>query len=143
MPVAGANTDTSQVSAAVERFLASRGAAPRAQNTAATVVDRFLESRKRTTPAANAPHTCSVCSTPEAAPEPAIETKPAPPAAPQPIPVDFVCEADVRLAVHRSTKINVSTKTIITPAAREMANQHDVLTTVPAPSSSTRPKESE
>jgi len=41
--------------------------------------------------------------------------------------VDFVCEADVRLAIRQSRKIYIGPKTIVTPAARELANQYDIL----------------
>ena len=54
-----------------------------------------------------------------------------------------VDEADVRQAAFRSAKIIVSRKTIITPAARELASQHDVFITVETPSFPSRPKESE
>jgi acetaldehyde dehydrogenase (acetylating) len=124
------------VADAVERFLAARGiaAGTTATRSAATsVVDRFLESKK-TTPAPVA--SCSSCSAPAQSkaqdPAPAIATPPAPAA------LEFVCEADVRMAVNRSTKIYVSTKTIITPAARDMASQYDVFITVAAASPAKR-----
>ena len=41
-------------------------------------------------------------------------------------PVDFVSEAEVRAAVKRNEKILVGRKTIITPAARDLAAQHDI-----------------
>ncbi len=47
-----------------------------------------------------------------------------PPAAPPPQPADFVCEADVRLAIKDGRKIVIGPKTIITPAARDLANEH-------------------
>jgi acetaldehyde dehydrogenase (acetylating) len=139
-----------QVSAAVERFLAARGMAsaspgiPDATRTAAsTVVDRFLDSRKdaRKQPqAAVTTAACSSCAQPSsAAPAPPAEPVAA---APAPIALEFVCEADVRVAVHRSHKIYVSTKTIITPAARDLANQYDVFIAV-APPTSPKAKESE
>ena len=52
--------------------------------------------------------------------------------------MEFVCEADVRMAVHHSAKIYVSAKTIITPAARDMASQFDVFITVAAASPAKR-----
>lgn len=52
---------------------------------------------------------------------------PTPPAAP-PLPVvDFVCESDVRAAMKESRKIYTGPKTIVTPAARELAAQYDIL----------------
>jgi ethanolamine utilization cobalamin adenosyltransferase len=40
---------------------------------------------------------------------------------------DFVCENDVRDALRQARKIFIGPKTIVTPAARELANQHDIL----------------
>jgi len=39
---------------------------------------------------------------------------------------EFVCETDVRAALHRDAKIRIGPKTIVTPAARDLANEHDV-----------------
>ena len=41
-------------------------------------------------------------------------------------PVEFVSEAEVQAAVKRKEKILVGRKTIITPAARDLAAQHDI-----------------
>jgi len=131
------------VVAAVERYLARRGiAAPAAvpagaampaavaSSTAADiageVVDRFLASRRSPAPAApTAPPPCS-CELPDTRP---AEKPAAPPAPPEPeIRIaDFVCESDVRAAIAQSQKIYIGPKTIVTPAARELAGQHDVL----------------
>ncbi len=46
-----------------------------------------------------------------------------PPAAP-PQPAAFVCEADVRLAIKDGRKILIGPKTIVTPAARDLAAEH-------------------
>jgi acetaldehyde dehydrogenase (acetylating) len=43
-------------------------------------------------------------------------------------PLDFVCEEDVRLAIKGGRKLVVSERAIITPAARELAEAHRVLT---------------
>jgi len=43
-------------------------------------------------------------------------------------PVDFVSEAEIRAAVKRKEKIVVGPKTIITPAARDLATEFDVFT---------------
>lgn len=64
---------------------------------------------------------------------------PQPPPAPQenssaparklkPRPVDFVSEAEIRAAIQRKEKILIGPKTIVTPAARDLAAQHDVFT---------------
>ena len=44
----------------------------------------------------------------------------------KPRPVPFVSEAEVRAAVRRKEKILVGPKTIITPAARDLAQEYDV-----------------
>jgi acetaldehyde dehydrogenase (acetylating) len=51
-----------------------------------------------------------------------------PPQAPAPVeyPVEFVCEDDVRQAVRASRRIVVNDRTIITPAARDLGEQHRV-----------------
>lgn len=132
------------VSAAVERFLAQRGfaTAPRATATptapaspaaapadaASALVDQFLANRgvamKKAEAAPSVGCACGPSPT-QPAPEPA-KTEAAPPAEPVQV-VDFVCEADVRAAVSKGRKIFIGPKTIVTPAAREVANQHDVL----------------
>ncbi len=45
-------------------------------------------------------------------------------------PVDFVCEQDVRSAISDRRKIAVSSRTIITPAARDLAAAHGVFVVV-------------
>jgi len=40
--------------------------------------------------------------------------------------VDFVCEADVKQALAAGEKIYVNSKTIVTPAARELGEQREV-----------------
>jgi hypothetical protein len=44
---------------------------------------------------------------------------------------DFVCEADVRLAIREKRKIYIGPKTIVTPSARDLANPDDILVLVP------------
>ena len=41
--------------------------------------------------------------------------------------VDFVCEADVRTAIAQNKKIYIGPKTIVTPAARELAGRDEIL----------------
>jgi acetaldehyde dehydrogenase (acetylating) len=117
------------IGSAVERFLNQRGfqvkAPPPPPKPAATVdvVDRFLAQKAiRPTASTSSAPTCG-CSLPPPPPAKPVETKPTPPIQ----IVDFVCEADVRLAVRQAQKIYIGPKTIVTPAAREVANQHDVL----------------
>ena len=42
-------------------------------------------------------------------------------------PLDFVCEEDVRLAIQAGRKLMVSERAIVTPAARDLGEQHDLL----------------
>jgi len=128
VPPAGAGAalpERDLVAAAVERYLAERGirpgggAAPGAgpAQIAAEIVDRFLASRQPVTEPAP---TCAapVCTAPAAAPKPP---------APAPQIADFVCENDVREAIQASRKIYIGPRTIVTPAARELADRHDIL----------------
>jgi acyl-CoA reductase-like NAD-dependent aldehyde dehydrogenase len=136
------------VVAAVDRYLAQKGIAPTSSGEiAAQVVDRFLTARGVAAPT-TAAASCSVCSAP-ASPLPSssaggtpvtAEKVPAAPAAPASVPdapapetVDFVSEADVRLALTRSRKIYIRPKTIVTPAARDLAAPHDLLIEVASP----------
>ena len=49
---------------------------------------------------------------------------------PAPKAVDFVCEADVRLAIQEKRKIHIGPKTILTPSARDLAGPSDILVLV-------------
>ena len=87
-------------------------------------MDRFLAGKQVAPPAAK----------PAAIPTQAAPAKTdAPPSAappPKPRAVDFVSEAEIRAAVKRKAKIFVGPKTIITPAARDLAAEYDVLVRV-------------
>ncbi len=131
--------DRQAIAAAVERYLAERGIRTAPVNTvdaatvAAQVVDRFL-SKKRVAPppvcpCAQGPGACQI-----AAPKPAPAPAPEQPAAPPPLPpapeiviADFVCENDVREAIAAKKKIYIGPKTIVTPSARDLGTQHDIL----------------
>jgi acetaldehyde dehydrogenase (acetylating) len=62
-----------------------------------------------------------------AAPAPVAAAPPPPPAPPAPKLVDFVSESDVRIAMNRNEKIAIGPKTIVTPAARDLAAVQDTL----------------
>jgi acetaldehyde dehydrogenase (acetylating) len=49
----------------------------------------------------------------------------------QAAPLDFVCEEDVRAAINAGRKLVVSERAIITPAARDLADEHRVFTMAP------------
>jgi acetaldehyde dehydrogenase (acetylating) len=126
---AGAVVERAAIAAAVEKYLAERGvsvaAAPvrpaPAGGAAAEVVDRFLATRR-----APEPPECSTCVL-EPAAAPAASAQPIEPPKPQITIADFVCEADVRAALEKGRKIYIGPKTIVTPAARELAERQDVL----------------
>jgi acetaldehyde dehydrogenase (acetylating) len=73
-------------------------------------------------------------------PAPHVEPEPVPPLSTAPTlatsvpetPLTFVCEDDVRLAIRAGRKLLVAERAIITPAARDLANAHQVLTIAPA-----------
>ncbi len=102
------------VATRVDRYLARRGmatqqatAGPPGTSGVAGVVDQFLEARQGT-------------ATPSRATRPEPErVEPSPPA-PRIRPVAFVCEADMRKAIHSGAKIYVAKRSIVTPAARDL-----------------------
>ena len=93
-------------------------------DTLADRVHAFLATRGVSTPDAQ---TSPAPPAPVAAPPP-----PPPPTTPQPeepppaVPVDFVCEEDVRQAVRDSRTIVIDERTIVTPAARDLAERHHI-----------------
>ena len=105
-----------------------------APNIATDIVDRFLSRRGATpAPVPSCPIPAQSASTaPAAPPAPAPAAScaacvaPAP-AQPKPQIVDFVCEEDVRVAIKQSRKIYIGPKTIVTPAARDLASPSDIL----------------
>jgi hypothetical protein len=50
---------------------------------------------------------------------------------PDQLPLEFVCEEDVRLAIQAGRKLIVSERAIVTPAARDLGEQHRVFTVAP------------
>jgi acetaldehyde dehydrogenase (acetylating) len=136
-PQLAGEVDRQTIATLVEQYLAERGvklsgSAPAALATvksaslgdvASQVVDRFLGSRGQAQPACAGSAACP-CSQPQRAPEP---PRPAEPPKPKVEIVPFVCENDVRMAVQRSQKIYIGTKTIVTPAARDLGEQHGIL----------------
>ena len=123
---APAGNGGSSVAARVDQYLASRSTrsttpSPSASaSPVAAVVDRFLQ-RRAAAPAAADPQ--AVAAPP---PTPAPTSDPAPPA-PTIRPVSFVCEGDMRKAMHTGAKIYISKSTIVTPAARDLDNGGDIL----------------
>jgi acetaldehyde dehydrogenase (acetylating) len=65
-------------------------------------------------------------------PVPAREAGIAPAAGtPNQTPLDFVCEEDVRMALRAGRKLVVAERAIVTPAARELAEEHRVFAMAP------------
>jgi hypothetical protein len=46
-------------------------------------------------------------------------------------PLDFVCEEDVRLAIQAGRTLVVSERAIVTPAARDLGEQHRIFRVAP------------
>ena len=92
-------------------------------------IDQFLASRGYIPPApsANPDHSPPVSSDNSLA-RPSLGEGGPSPAAPAPIekPAEFVCEDDVRQAVRSGRKISIGERTIVTPAARDLAEQHRI-----------------
>jgi acetaldehyde dehydrogenase (acetylating) len=123
--------------AAVERVVERVDARPAARPGAvvdraeiAAMVDRFLSERHIHRPAQQAP---PAASPPQVAPTFDAQRQTSPPSAPATSNgasngrvYDFVCEEDVKRAIAAREKIYINSKTIITPAARELAEERDV-----------------
>jgi acetaldehyde dehydrogenase (acetylating) len=62
---------------------------------------------------------------------PATSPGPVSQPAPNQAPLDFVCEEDVRLALRAGRKLIVSERAIVTPAARELGDEHRVFSVAP------------
>ena len=60
---------------------------------------------------------------------PASNSAPSPNAPPAPHPIEvaeFLSENDVRMALTRNRKLYIGPKTILTPSARDLGNEHDI-----------------
>jgi acetaldehyde dehydrogenase (acetylating) len=89
----------------VDEFLATRGFRPSAAEASAGTSGRNPRS------------------------EPPAGTAPVPAAAAE-RPSDFVCEEDVRQALRQGRKITIDDKTIVTPAARDLGQEHKIFVSV-------------
>jgi acetaldehyde dehydrogenase (acetylating) len=87
-------------------------------------IDQFLTSRGYTapSPAATEPVRASEARLAPAA----VATLPAPAARPDAPPLTFVCEDDVRAAIEAGRKLVLAERAIVTPAARDLGEQHRV-----------------
>ena len=128
-----------EVTPAASRFEAAGAAAPAAAARAESRgipadaltrrIDTFLASRGYRTDQTENPKGADRTAGSSPAAPPAASPAAAP--APHETPLDFVCEEDVRAAVSRGRKLLVTERAIITPAARDLAETHGVLTVAP------------
>jgi acetaldehyde dehydrogenase (acetylating) len=83
-------------------------------------IDEFLVSRGYGLPAGQSPAP-GAAAKPPSQPAGGSQTR-----TPDPLskPLEFVCEEDVRLALKHGRKIVIGERTIVTPAARDLAEQH-------------------
>jgi len=90
-------------------------------------IDQFLASRGYSAPAGTASPAMPAAA-PAPPPTPGSPPPPSPSAATSSKPVDFVCEDDVRQAVKQGRKIVIGERSIVTPAARDLGEEHHVFT---------------
>ena len=120
----GAQTGTASPTARASASVASGISA----ETLARRVNAFLGERGFTpSPTASSPTSSQMLSSQPSSPLPSA----APITTTTPTPLDFVCEDDVRAAIRAGRQIVISERAIVTPAARELAEAHRVLTTAP------------
>lgn len=112
---APAETATAACACGSEKPTEAVGLALPERIAAARAVERFLARKPAVSPPAPAPPAAAV------PPAPTAVTRPKPRA------VEFVSVAEVEVALKRKQKILVGPKTIVTPAARDLAAGRDVL----------------
>jgi acetaldehyde dehydrogenase (acetylating) len=99
-----------------------------AAETLARRIDQFLASRGYAAPGSGQTYTAAsgnptaTVTAPSSAQGPGSPVREA--GLPLEKPADFVCEDDVRLAIRQGRKIVIGEKSIITPAARDLGEQH-------------------
>jgi acyl-CoA reductase-like NAD-dependent aldehyde dehydrogenase len=139
-PAPNAPLNDTAITAIVAQFLASRATTtplPSPPRDTMAKVHDLHAPRAAATPTAATPASTPVISpapTPVSiAPATAAPTTPEEQKStekPRPVAADFVCEADVRRALHTQQKIYINEKTIITPAARDAADPSAIFATV-------------
>ncbi len=95
-----------------------------AAETLARRIDQFLASRGYTPPSGAAQVAEATAPAAPAPPAPASAPAPAKPASVAEKPAEFVCEDDVRQAIRQGRKITIGERTIVTPAARDLGEEH-------------------
>jgi acetaldehyde dehydrogenase (acetylating) len=97
--------------------------------TLARRIDQFLASRGYAMPDTSRSRAAMPEATGPSPNEYSAPAQPAPVSSPPPAvqkPTDFVCEDDVRQAVRQGRKIVIGDHTIITPAARDLGDEHRI-----------------
>jgi acetaldehyde dehydrogenase (acetylating) len=98
-------------------------------------IDQFLASRGYSAPDAGQAAASAVVAAPPPnsapAPRPA-EGHPTASTAATEKPAEFVCEDDVRQAIRQGRKITIGDRSIVTPAARDLGEQHRLFVHAPA-----------
>ncbi len=94
------------------------------------IVDRFLTEKGLKPPAASNPPALAA-PMPSAATDAGVASNAATDRADKPAPatrqpLDFVCEADVRDALRKGTRLAIGPKTLLTPAARDLGQDHNI-----------------
>ncbi len=91
-------------------------------------IDQFLASRGYTPPGISVPSVPAPPDAPKAEAPPNPTAQPSGPAATPSLekPAEFVCEDDVRQAVRQGRRIVIGERTIVTPAARDLGEQHRI-----------------
>jgi acetaldehyde dehydrogenase (acetylating) len=106
-------------------------------------IDQFLASRGFATPLGSDPSRSAASSPPAPGSDPSRVTDPSRSTAPGAggpgsdprvaKPLDFVCEEDVRQALKQGRKLTIGERTIVTPAARDLGEQHRLFVTAELP----------
>jgi len=109
----------------VDAYLAARamGRGPRPKPAGNPAPPASNPAPAEPAPSAAAPPEPSRPSSPPAEPRAPRQEKPS---RPLPKPVEFVCEQDVRTAIQARETIHVDSRTIITPAARDLGDSHSI-----------------
>jgi len=91
-------------------------------------IDQFLASRGYTPPGVSVPPVPAPSDAAKAEALPKPTPQPSGPAATPSVekPAEFVCEDDVRQAVKQGRRIVIGERTIVTPAARDLGEQHRI-----------------
>jgi len=127
-PAQRSHVDVTAIEALVDQFLAERDGGRRKQSSESaeqhepmTAAPAFTRAGQTSSPA-NQPSPPATILDAEASVAPALSNGHI---------LDFVCEDDVKRAITSREKIYINSKTIITPAARDLGEEHDIFSRNP------------